>query len=45
MVQKCPKEPMLEISVFKDKYKGVKNPPFIYVFITRVVEDTGGSWM
>ena len=45
MVQKCPKEPLLEISDFQGKYKGVKNPPFLYFIIIGVVEDTGGSWM
>ena len=27
------------------EYKGVKDPPFLEVFVTGVLEDTGGSWM
>ena len=35
-------EPMFNILAFYDEYKGVKNPPVHYVFITGVVDDTGG---
>ena len=43
MVQKCPKDPLFEISAFLAEYKGVKNPPFLDVFIIRGVDDPGGS--
>ena len=40
-----PKVPMSKTFSFYDEYKGVKDPPVIYVFITGVLEDTGCSWM
>ena len=42
MVQKYPEEPMFKILAFYDEYKGFQNPPVLYVFITGIVEDTGG---
>ena len=45
MAQVCPNLIVFKILAHHIEYKGVKNPPFFYVFIIRGLEDTGGSWM
>ena len=36
---------MSKVLAFSDEYYGAKNPPVIYIFSARVVEEIRDSWM